>query len=115
MPRRVAWAGSWMIQTLEPSVMVISPDCQSKVGTQDPWYDQAFHNDNVKASPPASHLQRQRPLAAKAHSSPVAEGSLRWLLEVLSRWTCTRSRVALQKQPPRCPEGGKSPARLAYL
>ncbi|KRX32471.1 hypothetical protein T09_15413 [Trichinella sp. T9] len=44
-----------------------------KVGTQDPWYDQAFHNDNVKASPPASHLQRQRPLAAKAHSSPVAE------------------------------------------
>ncbi|KRY48073.1 hypothetical protein T03_17231, partial [Trichinella britovi] len=29
MPRRVAGAGSWMIRTLEPSVMVISPACQS--------------------------------------------------------------------------------------
>ncbi|KRX77304.1 hypothetical protein T06_786 [Trichinella sp. T6] len=29
MPGRVAWAGSWMIRTLESSVMVISPDCQS--------------------------------------------------------------------------------------
>ncbi|KRY05474.1 hypothetical protein T01_1957, partial [Trichinella spiralis] len=29
MPGRVAWDGSWPIRTLEPSVMVISPACQS--------------------------------------------------------------------------------------
>ncbi|XP_003366480.1 conserved hypothetical protein, partial [Trichinella spiralis] len=29
MPGRVAWDGSWTIRTLEPSVMVISPACQS--------------------------------------------------------------------------------------
>ncbi|XP_003369082.1 hypothetical protein Tsp_04508 [Trichinella spiralis] len=112
MPGGVAGAGSWVIRTLEPSVMVISPACQSisfmywsrKFVPRIPGTTKLSTNGDVYASPPASHLQRQRPLAAEAHPSPV-----------LPRRTCTRSTVALQKQPPRCPEGGKSPARLAYL
>ncbi|KRY31216.1 hypothetical protein T01_6174 [Trichinella spiralis] len=95
----------WFVGDLNPrAVRHGHLACLPEVHTQDPWFDQAFNNGDVNAPPAASHLQRQRPLAAEAHSSPV-----------LPRWTCARSRVVLQRQPPRCPEGGKSPARLAYL
>ncbi|KRX62996.1 hypothetical protein T09_10887 [Trichinella sp. T9] len=83
-----------------------------EVSTQDPWFDQAFHNGDVNASPPAATSPGRR---GALFARRRAGWSLRRLLEVLPRWTCARSSVALQKQPPRCPEGGKSPARLAYL
>ncbi|KRY57947.1 hypothetical protein T03_2020 [Trichinella britovi] len=60
-------------------------------------FDQAFHNGDVNASPPAA-------------TSPGRRGAI--FARRRAGWSLRR---LLEKQPPRCPEGGKSPARLAYL
>ncbi|KRZ49223.1 hypothetical protein T02_4104, partial [Trichinella nativa] len=113
MPRRVAGAGSWMIRTLEPSVMVIFPACQSISST---YWSRKF----VPRIPGTTKLSTtatcMRPLQLTTCSGNVPWPQRRTLRPSLSRMEPpAASKGSPPKQPPRCPKGGKSPARLACL
>ncbi|KRX16258.1 hypothetical protein T07_7034 [Trichinella nelsoni] len=118
MPGRVAWDGSWTIRTLDPSVMVISPACQSisltywsrklvpripgttKLSTMATWR-RPLQLPNCSGNVPWPQSRTRRPSPSRMEPPAAFRGS---------------PPVDLcQRQPPRCPEGGESPARLAYL
>ncbi|KRX40306.1 hypothetical protein T05_12381 [Trichinella murrelli] len=113
MPQRVAGAGSWMIRTLEPSVMVIFPACQSISLT---YWSRKFEPRIPGTTKLSTTATCMRPLQLTTCSGNVPWPQRRTLRPSLCRMEPpAASKGSPPKQPPRCPKGGKSPARLAYL